>query len=186
MSPVELFETLVPAGLYHEVVDAGATDTDVLEAAGPHEEVIGRLYAQLGDLEGAHFETQGQLVWLHYMDALYFASVGARDAAREAARRGLAIQPGEPASSKRSTSCCKTARSPAPVDVRPLRRRSLTRIGSSIRTASAPTSHRHLAQAPRAGTSHRHLGLGPKFRFTPMFQEHSGATARALGLSGRP
>ncbi len=90
--PRALYETLVPSGLYYEVVDAGATDTDVIEAAGPHRAVVARLYAHLG--EGAtETETKNQLLWRHYMDALYYASVGAREPARLAVRQALAIQP---------------------------------------------------------------------------------------------
>jgi hypothetical protein len=91
--PRELYETLVPAGLYYEVVDAGATDTDVLDAAEPHGKVVSRLHAHLGD--GAlERETKNQLVWLHYMDAVYFAAVGAREPARRAVDRALALAPG--------------------------------------------------------------------------------------------
>ena len=86
---------MVPSGLYSEVVDAGASDTDVLDSAEPHRAVLRRLYAHLG--EGAQeYETRNRLLWIHYMDALYYASAGARDAARDALRRALTIQPGSP------------------------------------------------------------------------------------------
>ncbi|MEQ9072627.1 MAG: DUF2723 domain-containing protein [Sandaracinaceae bacterium] len=91
--PVELYETMVPAGLYYEVVDAGATDTDVIEAAEPHAKVLARLYAHLGERGVEETETQGHLLWIHYMDALYYASVGAREPARDAVRRALAVRP---------------------------------------------------------------------------------------------
>src|SRR5690606_14189519 len=66
--PPALYETLVPSGLYYEVVAAGATDTDVREAAGPHRAVLHRLYTHLG--EGAReTETQNRLLWIHYLDA---------------------------------------------------------------------------------------------------------------------
>lgn len=93
--PRALYETMVPSGLYYEVVDAGATDTDVLDSAEPHRAVLRRLYANLG--EGAQeYETRNRLLWIHYMDALYYASAGARDAGRDAVRRALAILPGSP------------------------------------------------------------------------------------------
>ncbi|MCA9610022.1 MAG: DUF2723 domain-containing protein [Myxococcales bacterium] len=91
--PPELYETIVPAGLYYEVLDAGATDTDVEEAAGPHAEVIDRLYAHLGDEATRLRETEDQLLWIHYVDALYYAGVGNVEEARRAVRRGLAVQP---------------------------------------------------------------------------------------------
>ena len=90
--PLGLYETLVPGSLYYEAVDAGATETDVREAAGVHAAAIDRLYAHLGD-DARETETKNQLLWRHYVDALYFAAVGSRDAGREAVRRGLAIQP---------------------------------------------------------------------------------------------
>ncbi|HJL15619.1 MAG TPA: DUF2723 domain-containing protein [Sandaracinaceae bacterium LLY-WYZ-13_1] len=94
--PTELFETLVPAGLYYEVVDAGATDTDVLEAAEPHGKVVSRLYTNLDTDGPLETETAKQLVWLHYVDALYYAAVGAREPARLALERALAIRPESP------------------------------------------------------------------------------------------
>lgn len=91
--PRELYEAIVPAGLYYEVVDGGATDTDVIEASGPHAAAIDRLYAHLGQDALEDRDTRNNLLWLHYMDALYYASVGVLDPARDAIQRGLAIQP---------------------------------------------------------------------------------------------
>ncbi|HEY8430308.1 MAG TPA: hypothetical protein VIL20_18130, partial [Sandaracinaceae bacterium] len=90
--PRALYETMVPAGLYYEIVDAGATDTDVLEAAGPRRAAIARLRAHLGN-DAEERETKNHLLWMHYVDALYYAAVGARDEARASVRAGLAIQP---------------------------------------------------------------------------------------------
>lgn len=89
--PIELYETLVPRGLFYAVVDGGATDTDVLEAAEPHEEVLDRLYANLGSDGASEEQTKGHLLWIHYTDALYYAAVGAREPARRAVQRGLAV-----------------------------------------------------------------------------------------------
>ena len=94
--PVELFETLVPGGLYYEVLDAGATDTDVEEARAPHDAALARLYSNLGPEATRLRETRDQLLWLHYLDALYYAAVGAREPALMAVRRGLEIQPRSP------------------------------------------------------------------------------------------
>src|SRR5690606_631510 len=90
--PRALYETLVPSGLYYEVVDAGATDTDVRESDAPHRAVLARLYAHLGD-DAREAETKNRLLWMHYLDALYYASAGAREAARHSLRQALAIQP---------------------------------------------------------------------------------------------
>jgi len=115
--PVDLYETLVPAGLYYEVLDAGATDTDVAESAGPHAETIARLYHQLGDQAAEHRETRGHLLWMHYLDALYYAAVGARPHAREAVRRGLAVQP--EAAQLRALSLALDGAEEGPLDVTP-------------------------------------------------------------------
>lgn len=90
--PLALYETLVPSGLHYEVVDAGATDTDVRESFAPRRATIARLYSNLGD-NANEFETRNRLLWMHYLDALYYASAGAREAARDALRLALAIQP---------------------------------------------------------------------------------------------
>ncbi len=115
--PRALYETMVPAGLYYEVVDGGATDTDVLEAAEPHREVVRRLYAHLGD-DAQETETTNHLLWLHYMDAIYYAAVGAREPARYAVEQALAIAP----SSRELTALALLLANPdeeGPVDVAP-------------------------------------------------------------------
>lgn len=93
--PPALFETLVPAGMYYEVVETGATDTDVTEAAAPQAQMHRRLYAHLGG-QTAERETRNQLVWMHYTDGLYYASVGAREPAAAAIGRALRLRPSDP------------------------------------------------------------------------------------------
>lgn len=115
--PPELYETLVPSGLYYEVVDAGATDTDVIEAADPHEDVVERLYAHIGAAGLEDRETRNHLLWIHYTDALYFASFGIREPARAAIRRGLAIQP--QAAELNALSAALAATEEGPLDIRP-------------------------------------------------------------------
>ncbi len=115
--PLDLYETMVPAGLFYAVVDGGATDTDVLEAAEPHEQVLARLYQDLGADGLEEVETRNHLLWLHYTDALYYAAVGARDPARRAVERGLAINP----DSAELQALAEALRGPddGPLDVRP-------------------------------------------------------------------
>lgn len=91
--PASLIETIVPSGLYYSVEAAGATDTDVARGGRVREAILTRLYADLGAQAETSPETRAQLVWLHYMDALFFARVGAREEARGAARRGLELAP---------------------------------------------------------------------------------------------
>lgn len=90
--PSSLIETVVPTGLLYNVEPGGAADTDVLRGARVREAILERLYEDLGTQREEH-ETRNQLVWLHYMDALFFAQVGARGPARIAADRGLALAP---------------------------------------------------------------------------------------------
>jgi len=90
--PTSLIETVVPTGLLYGVEPAGAADTDVLRGARVREAILARLYADLGS-QVEDEETRGQLVWLHYMDAVFFARVGAREAARTAVEHGLALAP---------------------------------------------------------------------------------------------
>jgi hypothetical protein len=88
--PPSLYETLVPHGLYHEVLADGATDGDVRLGARAAQETWARLYSLLPH-ELADLETRSQLLWRHYVEALYYAGVGARELALEAVARGLAI-----------------------------------------------------------------------------------------------
>jgi hypothetical protein len=90
--PESLIETVVPTGLLYGVEPGGAADTDVLRGARVREAILERLYADLG-AQAEEGETRNQLVWLHYMDALFYARVGAREAARGAADHGLALAP---------------------------------------------------------------------------------------------
>ncbi len=90
--PSSLIETIVPTGLLYNVEPGGAADTDVLRGARVREAILERLYEDLGAQREEH-ETRNQLVWLHYMDALFFAQVGARGPARTACERGLALAP---------------------------------------------------------------------------------------------
>jgi hypothetical protein len=91
--PPSLLETIVPAGLLYSVEPGGAADTDVARGARVREAIVRRLEADLGDEVGASREVREQLLWLHYMDAIFFARVGAREPAAAAADRALALAP---------------------------------------------------------------------------------------------
>ncbi|MFW5875705.1 MAG: protein O-mannosyl-transferase family [Myxococcota bacterium] len=90
--PPDLFETLVPNGLYHEVLPDGATDADEHLGAESAEAAWQRLYARL-DVPLRDRETRHQLLWRHYNEALYYAGFGDRERAREAVARGLQLDP---------------------------------------------------------------------------------------------
>jgi len=90
--PPSVYETLVPSKLFYEVLPDGATDTDERLATQARKPVIDLLYARLGT-ERRETETANQLLWMHYGDALFAAGVGDREAALEAARLGLGVNP---------------------------------------------------------------------------------------------
>lgn len=90
--PIALYETLAPALLYYEVVDAGTTETDVREAAEQRSLALRALDRALDD-DRDDPETRAQIVWIHYGDALYYAQLGAIDRARESVRRARALAP---------------------------------------------------------------------------------------------
>lgn len=86
-----LYGTLIPNGLYHEVVADGATQADERRGAEVQEQMWAHLHQHLHDSEDR--ETQAQLLWRHYTDALYFAGFGDLDAARKATHRARAVSP---------------------------------------------------------------------------------------------
>ena len=115
--PPSLVETIVPTGLLYGVEPGGAADTDVLRGARVREAILGRLYADLGDEVQTSREAREQLVWLHYMDAVFFARVGAREPARLAVDRGLALAP--EATELRALRAAISAEGEGPIDVAP-------------------------------------------------------------------
>jgi hypothetical protein len=115
--PPSLVETIVPTGLLYGVEPAGAADTDVLRGARVREAILGRLYADLGDEVETSREAREQLVWLHYMDGVFFARVGAREPARVAVDRGLALAP--EATELRALRAALSEEGEGPIDVTP-------------------------------------------------------------------
>ena len=85
------FEMLVPELLYHRVLSAGITEIDESEAMRRHAKLWDDTYTRLGRPIDA--QTEIQLLWRHYTDALYFASVGDINAARRSVTAGLALNP---------------------------------------------------------------------------------------------
>lgn len=115
--PPDLFETLVPNGLYHEVLADGATDADERLGAETADAAWQRLYTLL-DSPPRDLETRHQLLWRHYNEALYYAGFGDRARAREAVTRGLRLDPH--ADELRALGAA-LERGEGPVDVRPFR-----------------------------------------------------------------
>jgi len=87
----ELMDLLVPEQLYHRVLTADTTETDEAGAMREHAALWGNLYQRIGHPIDPH--TEVQLIWRHYTDSLYFASVGDTNAALRAVAAGLALNP---------------------------------------------------------------------------------------------
>lgn len=91
-TPLSLVETIAPSGLYYVVEPGGTAEADVARGARVRDAILARLYDEVGVFPAVR-ETRDQLVWLHYMDAIFFARAGARESARRAVERGLALAP---------------------------------------------------------------------------------------------
>ncbi len=87
----ELMDLLVPEHLYHRVLTADTTATDEARAMREHAALWGDLYQRIGEPIDPH--TEVQLIWRHYTDSLYFASVGDTNAALRTVGAGLVLNP---------------------------------------------------------------------------------------------
>ncbi len=87
----ELFDMLVPDHLYHRVLTADITEADEGEAMQRHGALWDDIYARIGEPRDA--QTEVQLLWRHYNDAVYFAGVGDLHGARRSVGAGLALNP---------------------------------------------------------------------------------------------
>ncbi len=87
----ELMDLLVPEHLYHRVLTADTTETDEAGAMREHAVLWGDLYQRIGQPLDPH--TEVQLIWRHYTDSLYFASIGDTNAALRTVGAGLALNP---------------------------------------------------------------------------------------------
>jgi hypothetical protein len=87
----DMMELLVPDQLYHRVLTSNAAPADEVDAIRQHAALWADLYQRIGHPIDEHTETQ--LLWRHYTDSLYFAAIGATDAALRAVNAGLALNP---------------------------------------------------------------------------------------------
>ncbi len=87
----EMFDMLVPEELYYRVLTADITDIDEGRAMQRHAKLWDDIYARVDEPHDA--QTQVQLLWRHYNDALYFAGVGDIHAARRSVGAGLSVNP---------------------------------------------------------------------------------------------
>jgi hypothetical protein len=90
--PPSAYPTLLPAGLLYAPVGPRASQAMLVPAASLQRGAYDRIYADLGrDLH--EVETSHQLLWLHYMDALYYASRGERVRAQESLMQAARLYP---------------------------------------------------------------------------------------------
>ena len=86
-----LYPMLLPANLLHRVVPDADGPARSLAARSQRADYA-RLYAQLG--AGAReTETSRELLWMHYLDAVYYAGRGEIALAREATERAATLHP---------------------------------------------------------------------------------------------
>jgi hypothetical protein len=87
----EMMELLVPEQLYHRVLTSETTPSDEAHAVENHAALWADLYQRITRPLEEH--TKVQLLWRHYADSLYFASVGDTTAALRTVTAGLALNP---------------------------------------------------------------------------------------------
>jgi len=93
--PRAFYETLAPAGYYHQVLPGGAAGADAREGATTQRDSFGRIYRQLDGLP-RDTETDNRLLWRHYVNSLYYMGFGQRSLAREEVELALRISPTSP------------------------------------------------------------------------------------------
>ncbi|MCS6858146.1 MAG: DUF2723 domain-containing protein [Sandaracinaceae bacterium] len=123
--PMDVWNSLVPWGLWFRVESAEVALEDVLRGARTREAMLARIYLDLGSEVDHIPETRAQLLWIHYMDALFFARVGALEASKRAIERGLRLAP--LAKELRALKDFLEKNPSSPIDVRPF----MVGIGSS-------------------------------------------------------
>lgn len=87
----DLYDMMIPQQLYHRVLTADMAEADEATAMRAHEALLDDLSARV--VAPLDTQTKVQLLWRHYMDALYFAAVGDINAARRSVAAGLALNP---------------------------------------------------------------------------------------------
>jgi Protein of unknown function (DUF2723) len=87
----EMMDLLIPEQLYYRVSTSETTETDAARAIHEHAALWEDIYQRVGQPIEEH--TKAQLIWRHYADSLYFASVGDTNAAMRTVAGGLALDP---------------------------------------------------------------------------------------------
>jgi hypothetical protein len=91
-TPPSSYGALLPVGLLYAVVGSRAAHAALINATALQRQVYARIYADLGN-DQRETETSRQLLWLHYMDALYYTAWGQRTEAKRSLRKGAHLYP---------------------------------------------------------------------------------------------
>ncbi len=115
--PSAAYRILAPDQLLHRVLTSPAQIPTAVAIAHERRTTFSALYKNVGgDLH--EVETARQLLWIHYMDALYFAALGGRDLARSSLVFALALHPHD-ANLVRLARSLRDPRQVGPLDVKP-------------------------------------------------------------------
>jgi hypothetical protein len=109
-----LISLLIPNGLFFELRATPPKPEEIAQSAAQKAKLYGWLYERIG-AQLDEQETKRQLLWLHYMDALYYTFHGLYREAQVAAMHGLELAPQTPELLK-LTEALNTAR--GPIDIR--------------------------------------------------------------------
>ncbi|HEX6244678.1 MAG TPA: DUF2723 domain-containing protein [Polyangiales bacterium] len=93
MSAWPLFDRVLPSGLLYRFAEQPPTRAQRLSAGAQRARGLALLEAELGSETTT--ETRRQLLWCHYIDAVYYAHHGETELALRSAAHGLRIAPGE-------------------------------------------------------------------------------------------
>jgi hypothetical protein len=115
--PPSAFAAMLPMGLLYATVDPATARALQTPAAGLQRSVYQRVYQDLGAGAG-EAETSRQLLWLHYMDALYYAAAGDRARAGVSLALATRLRPADSQLRALRAALANDAQS-GPLDVRP-------------------------------------------------------------------
>jgi hypothetical protein len=114
--PPSAYPLLRPRGLLTQVASQ-LTPTSLAELGGELAPARAQLYRALGaDVD--EIETARQLLWVHYMNALHLATLGARELARLELERARQLHPGD----RRVQALARALARPGPFDLQPFLR----------------------------------------------------------------
>jgi hypothetical protein len=91
-TPPEAYRVLRPTHLLHQVLQAPSLVPNALAIEREQKSTYAQLYASLST-DARETETARQLLWIHYMNAVFFAALGGGDLARAEVARAEHLHP---------------------------------------------------------------------------------------------